>query len=150
MTSLGHNVLTQNWKHHRDHSIFQNIHIEYFCTRTCQSAYLKYGWLFLWHLCNTLLRKGEYPTDVKKTHAQFFKQHHAVDLEINTLAPMRCGCNLKWVIFKCVPRIFSISCENATRPHCQLVSIGKGNSWCQCRPRSLSSYGITNPQWVNP
>ena len=35
-----------------------------------------------------MLWKGEYPTDVKKTHAQFFKQSHGVGLEINSLAPM--------------------------------------------------------------
>ena len=79
----------------------------------------------------------------------------------NSLAPGRCGCNLKLVIFKLTSRvdILSISCEIALRWMTQDFIDDKSTlvqvmAWCrqatshylgQCRPRSISPYGIARP-----
>ena len=50
--------------------------------------------------------------------------------EVNTLAPKRCGCNLKLVIFKLISRIDSLkNCTqvNATRPQRWSANTGSGN-----------------------
>ena len=83
---------------------------------------------------------------------------------VNTLAPGRCGCNLKLVIFKHTSRvdILSISCEIALRWMPQDFTDDKSTlvqvmAWCrqatshylgQCWPPSISPYGVARPQWV--
>ena len=82
---------------------------------------------------------------------------------VNSLAPGRCGCYLKLVVFKLVSRIniLSISCEIVLRWTPQDLTDDKSTlvqvmAWCrqatshyqsQCWPRYLSPYGVTRPQW---
>ena len=84
--------------------------------------------------------------------------------KFNSLAPGRCGCNFKLVIFKLIPKIvmFRISCEIALRWIPEDLVNGKSTlvqimAWClqatnhylnQWWLRSVRSYGITGPQWV--
>ena len=84
---------------------------------------------------------------------------------LNSLAPRRCGCYLKSVIFKLVSmiNILSISYEIVLRWMPQDLTDDKSTlvqvmAWChqatthylnQCWTRSMSSYGITRPQRVN-
>ena len=86
-------------------------------------------------------------------------------LWLNSLAPGRCGRNLKLVISKLIWRtdILSISCETAliwmsldfTDDQSSSVQV---MAWChqapshylrQCWCRSMSPYDATRPQWVN-
>ena len=86
-------------------------------------------------------------------------------MTLTQLAPGRCGCYLKKVIFKLISRIniLSILCEivlswmpqDLTDDKSTLVQV---MAWCrqatshylsQCWPRCLSPYGITRPQGVN-
>ena len=101
-----------------------------------------------------------------ETMAQTECLHHGNTLHsvFNSLAPGRCGCYLKLVIFKLVSRIniLSISCEIVLRWTPQDVTDDKSTlvqvmAWChqatshylsQCWPRSVSPYGVTRPQWV--
>ena len=85
---------------------------------------------------------------------------------INSLAPGKFEWNFRHVIFKQILVIddWGISCEIALswKPHdltddkSTLVQV---MAWCrqatshylsQCWPRSLSPYGVTRPQWVDP
>ena len=84
---------------------------------------------------------------------------------MNSLAPGRCGSNLKTVTFKFISRIdiLIISCEIALRWMPQDLIDEKSKlvqvmAWCRqapshclslCWPRSMWTYGITKPQWVN-
>ena len=81
--------------------------------------------------------------------------------------PGRCGCNLKWVIFKFISRIDSLSIFCKTDISWIHVSqdltddksaLAQAMAWCHqatshywshCLPRSLSLYAVTRPQWVN-
>ena len=65
---------------------------------------------------------------------------------INSLAPGRCDCNVKLVIFKPLSRIdiLSISCD-LTDDYSKLVHV---NDLSQCWPRFISPCGVTRPQWV--
>ena len=86
-------------------------------------------------------------------------------LVVNSLAPGRCDCNFKNVIFNLVLLIgiFRSFHDNALRwmppdlidDKSTLVRV---MAWCrqatshylnQCWPRSPTPYGITRPQWVN-
>ena len=88
-----------------------------------------------------------------------------VILFFNSLAPGKCEWNFRYVIFKHILVIggWGISCEIApiwmslefTDDQSTLVQV---LAWCrhatshylsQCWPRSLSSYGVTIPEWVN-
>ena len=82
----------------------------------------------------------------------------------NTLAPGRCCCYSKFVIIQIHIKYryldhFLWNCPqvNAIRPYWWLVNFGSGNGsvpsgnkpyLSQCWPKSMSSYGITKPQWV--
>ena len=87
-------------------------------------------------------------------------------LYINSLAPGKFEWNYIYVIFKWILVIdgWGISCEivllwmslDFNDDHSTLVQV---MAWCrqatshylsQCWPSSLSPYGITRPQWVNP
>ena len=86
-------------------------------------------------------------------------------LNHNSLAPGRCRCDLKLVIFKLIPRIhiWSIFCEIALRWMPQDLTSDKSTlvqvmAWCRqatshylslCWPRFMSPYGLTRLQWVN-
>ena len=102
-------------------------------------------------------------TQVKARPTSLHGLHQAQ--QINSLAPGRCGCNVKLVIFKLTSRvhILSIWCEIALRwmpldftdDKSTLVQV---MAWCrqatshymnQCLPRSVSPYGVTRPKWVN-
>ena len=77
------------------------------------------------------------------------------------MVPGRCGCNVKLVIFKLIPRIdaLSISCEIALMWMPQdltddLSILVQVMAWCrqatshylsQCQPKSISPYYITRP-----
>ena len=82
----------------------------------------------------------------------------------NSLAPGGFELNFRWVIFKLIVVVhgWGISCETAliwmsldhTYDKSTLVQV---MAWCrqatshylsQCWPRSISSYGVTRPQWV--
>ena len=84
----------------------------------------------------------------------------------NSLAPAKFECNFRYVIFKQLLAIdgWGITCEIAliwmsldfTDDQSTLVQV---MAWCrqaasnylrQCWPRSLSPYGVTRPQCVNP
>ena len=84
---------------------------------------------------------------------------------VNSLAPVKFQGNFRHAIFKQILVIdaWGISCEiaqlwmslNFTDDQSTLVQV---MAWCrqatshylsQCWPRSLSSYGVTRPQWVN-
>ena len=87
-------------------------------------------------------------------------------ININSLAPGKCICDLELIIFKLIFRINILeyilwNCPqvNASRPHrwdsSTLVQV---MAWCrqatshclsQCWPRSMSPYGVTWSQWVN-
>ena len=82
---------------------------------------------------------------------------------VNSLAPGRCGCNLKLVILQLISRIDVLStCEIALRWKKQDLTDDKSAlaqvmAWCrqatiqylsQCWPKSLSPYGATTPHWV--
>ena len=91
--------------------------------------------------------------------------HKLTALPVNSLVPGRCGWNLNLVIFKLTSRVdtLSISGEIALRWMPQDFTDDKSTlvqvmAWCrqatshylgQCRPRSISPYGVTRPQWVN-
>ena len=71
---------------------------------------------------------------------------------LNSLAPGRCSCNLKLVIFISGRDILSISRKLPSR--WTLVQV---MAWCrqatshylnQCWPCFMMSYGVTRPQWV--
>ena len=82
----------------------------------------------------------------------------------NSLPPGRCVCNLNSVIFKliCGIYILSIPCEIALMWMLQDLTADQLTSfqvmaWCrqatsdylsQCWLRSMSSHGITRPQWI--
>ena len=87
------------------------------------------------------------------------------EVRINSLAPGKFEWNFRCVIFKQILVIngWGISCEIAliwmsldlTDDQSTLVEV---MAWCpqttshylsQCRPRSLSPYGVTRPEWVN-
>ena len=82
---------------------------------------------------------------------------------INSLAPGRCRCNLKLVIFTSRVDILSISYEIALRWMPQNFTDDKSilvevMAWChqatshylgQCWPRSISPNYVAKPQWVN-
>ena len=87
-------------------------------------------------------------------------------LRVNSLAPGRFKVNFRWLSFKLVLVVngWGISCETAliwmsldhTYDNSTLVQV---MAWCrqatshylsQCWPRSMSPYGVTRPQWVNP
>ena len=84
---------------------------------------------------------------------------------IHSLAPGRCGCILKLLIFKPIPRIdiFNISHEISLRWMPQDITDGKSSlvqvmACClaapshylsQCWPRSMSPFGVNRPQWVD-
>ena len=82
----------------------------------------------------------------------------------NSLAPGRCGCDFKSMIFEFILQNSSLDnrCEivvrwmpqNHTNEKSRLVQV---MAWCrqatshylsQCWPRSISPYGVTGPQWV--
>ena len=88
-----------------------------------------------------------------------------MNLEINILAPGRCGSIFKSIIFKCLLQSSSLDtrCEiafgwmpqNITVDWSKLIEV---MVWCRqttnhclnrCWPRFLSPYGITRPQRVN-
>ena len=83
---------------------------------------------------------------------------------INSLPPVRCGCNFKNIIFKlivqndslgtCYETVLKWMQQNLANEKSTLLQM---MAWChqatshcmsQCWPRSLSPYGITRPQWV--
>ena len=85
-----------------------------------------------------------------------------VIVRINLLAPGRCGCNLKNIIFKLMSWTDILWAaigvrwipQNSIDDKPTLVQV---MAWChqatshylsQCRPRSMSPYGVTRPQWV--
>ena len=88
-----------------------------------------------------------------------------VNFCFNSLAPGRYDNNFGSKIFKLIPQNSSLgaSCEIALRWLPQNLSNVKSTlvqvmAWChqatghylnQCWPRSLMSYGVTRPQWVN-
>ena len=81
-----------------------------------------------------------------------------------TLAPGRCGCNMKLIIFKLISRIaiLSICYEIAFMWMPQDLANDKSTlfqvmAWCpqttshylcQCWPRSMSPYDVNRTQWV--
>ena len=85
---------------------------------------------------------------------------------VNSLDPGRCGCNLKFAIFKLIWRgdLLSISCEITLRWMTQdlsddLSTLVQVMAWChqatshyldQCWPISMMPYGVTNLQWIKP
>ena len=104
---------------------------------------------------------------------EYCKNHQLLDagcsgatlIEINSLAPGRCGCNFTSVFSKFMSQIhiFSTSCEtgfrwmplNHTDDESTLVQL---MAWCsqatnhylnQCWPRSLLPYGVIGLQSVN-
>ena len=93
--------------------------------------------------------------------------HHQVISShgINSLAPGRCGCNFRNIIFELISWIDTLSAtskivvrwmpQNSSDDKSTLVQV---MAWCgqatnhylnQCWPRSMSSYGVARPQWVN-
>ena len=91
--------------------------------------------------------------------------HVAYNLN-NSLAPRRHGSNFQNLIFKCILQnsrlgthyeiTFRWMPQNLTIEKSTLVQV---MVWCcqaashylnQCWPRSVLSYGVTGPQWVNP
>ena len=89
---------------------------------------------------------------------------HILSPCVNSLAPRRCGCNFKNIIFQLVswPDTFSATSkiivrwmpQNSTDEKSTLLQV---MAWCrqatshclsQCWPRSLSPYGVTRPRWV--
>ena len=87
-------------------------------------------------------------------------------LSVNSLAPGKFEWHFKYLIFQIISVIdgWGISCELALRWMSLHFTDDKSTlvqvmAWCrqatshylgQCWPRSLSPYGITGPQWVNP
>ena len=85
---------------------------------------------------------------------------------VNSLAPGRPGCDFKTAIFNLVLLIgiFTSSNDNALRWMPWDLTDDKSTlvqvmAWCrqatshylsQCWPSSMSPYGVTRPQWVNP
>ena len=89
---------------------------------------------------------------------------HETWWHLNSMVPGRWGCNLKLVISKLIWKInsLSISREIALRWMLQDLIDDKSTlvqvmAWClqaashylsQCCPRSMTSYGVSGPQWV--
>ena len=80
--------------------------------------------------------------------------------EFNSLSPGRFERNLRRVIFKLILMIggWGIFCEIALRWMSDKSTLVQVMAWCrqatshylsQRWPRSMSSYGVTRPQWVN-
>ena len=84
---------------------------------------------------------------------------------VNSLGPRRCGCNLKFIFFKLLPRIdiLSIFCEidcrwmppDVTNDESTLVQViipgghqATSHYLNQCWPSSMKTYGHTGSQWV--
>ena len=92
---------------------------------------------------------------------------HTIDTRVlHSLAPGEFQKNFRYIIFKRILVIdgWSISCEIALIWMSLDLNYEKSTlvqvmAWChqaishylsQCWPRSLSPYGVTRPQWVNP
>ena len=89
-----------------------------------------------------------------------YYKHPDIGRDVNSLAPGRCRCNLKLVLYKSISLIDILSiCEITLMgwPHWWLVNIGSGIHLLpaisqylnQCWPTSLMPYDVTRKQWVN-
>ena len=103
-------------------------------------------------------------TDRHLEGLKFAPKKHTVQVNFNSLAPVKFEWNFRCLIFQIISVIdgWGISCEltlrwmslDLTDDKSALVQV---MAWChqatshylsQCWPKSLSPYGVTRPQWV--
>ena len=125
----------------------------------------KWGLFFITHICNTRQRWVKWVIFKLVSWINIHEHFLWYCPKVNSLAPGKFYWNFRHVIFKQILVIggWSSSCEIAliwmsldfTDDQSTLVQV---MAWCrqatshylsQCLPRSLSSYGVTRPQWVN-
>ena len=74
---------------------------------------------------------------------------HILSPCVNSLAPGRCGCNFKNIIFQLVSWTDTLSATSKIIVRWMPQnSTDEKSTLLQCWPRSLSPYGVTRPQWV--